>query len=355
LLPGARPRAPRPRRRARRRRRHPGRLRPRLGAPGRLRPPAGPAARLARRAGPPAGRAAAARDGDRRARPGRPGHDGGTGAQGAPRLGGRPRRLHRPVHAGAAAGGAGARLLPAARLPADRRRPRRHRGRGPPPAPAGAATALHGPRHRGPGRPARHRGCGMTGDRLAPGDDPEHTGRPAAGPEDDGHGTAGPGTGPGNGTDGTDPGPPGTGASPTGLPPSADTAPPTGLPPSAGGGERPPPAAGASGVVPRPAPAVLDHRVLTSLLGAWALAACAPEEAAAVEDHLGECGSYADEALRLRAAVCLLQRPASLDVDPCLRTRVLDSCLERRPPRIPVPDWAAAYDAETARLDALLQ
>ncbi|MFC8988693.1 zf-HC2 domain-containing protein [Streptomyces sp. NPDC057115] len=195
----------------------------------------------------------------------------------------------------------------------------------------------------------------MTGDRLAPGDGPEHTGRPAAGPEDDGHGTAGPGTGPGNGTDGTDPGPPGTGDSPTGLPPSADTAPPTGLPPSAGGGERPPPAAGASGVVPRPAPAVLDHRVLTSLLGAWALAACAPEEAAAVEDHLGECGSCADEALRLREAVGLLQRPESLDLDPGLRTRVLDSCLERRPPRIPVPDWAAAYDAETARLDALLQ
>jgi hypothetical protein len=29
--------------------------------------------------------------------------------------------------------------------------------------------------------------------------------------------------------------------------------------------------------------------------------------------------------------------------------------MERRPPRIPVPEWAAPYDAETARLDALLQ
>ncbi|GAB2880893.1 zf-HC2 domain-containing protein [Streptomyces deserti] len=106
---------------------------------------------------------------------------------------------------------------------------------------------------------------------------------------------------------------------------------------------------------PPPAPLVLDHPVLKSLLGAWALAACSAEEAAAVEEHLGECGPCADEALRLRDAVGLLQRPESLDLDPGLRTRVLESCLERRPPRIPVPDWAAAYDAETARLDALLQ
>ncbi|MDT3725091.1 maleylpyruvate isomerase N-terminal domain-containing protein [Streptomyces sp. DSM 41972] len=98
-----------------------------------------------------------------------------------------------------------------------------------------------------------------------------------------------------------------------------------------------------------------EHQVLKSLLGAWALAACAPAEADAVEEHLGVCGPCADEALRLREAVGLLQRPDSLDLNPALRTRVLETCLERRPPRIPVPDWAAAYDAETARLDALLQ
>jgi hypothetical protein len=106
---------------------------------------------------------------------------------------------------------------------------------------------------------------------------------------------------------------------------------------------------------PPPAPPVFEHPVLKALLGAWALAACSAEEAAAVEEHLGDCGSCADEARRLREAVGLLQRPESLDLDPGLRTRVLDTCLERRPPRIPVPDWAAAYDAETARLDALLQ
>ncbi|MDF3300507.1 maleylpyruvate isomerase N-terminal domain-containing protein [Streptomyces tropicalis] len=106
---------------------------------------------------------------------------------------------------------------------------------------------------------------------------------------------------------------------------------------------------------PPPAPLVLDHHVLKSLLGAWALAACSPEETAAVEEHLGDCGGCADEALRLRAAVGLLHPPESLDLDPGLRTRVLQGCLDRRPPRIPVPPWATPYDAETARLDALLQ
>ncbi|GAA3845052.1 zf-HC2 domain-containing protein [Streptomyces coacervatus] len=109
------------------------------------------------------------------------------------------------------------------------------------------------------------------------------------------------------------------------------------------------------GLAPQPAPLVLEHRVLKSLLGAWALAACSPEETAAVEVHLGDCGTCADEALRLREAVGLLHQPESLDLDPALRTRVLDGCLDRRPPRIPVPEWAAPYDAETARLDALLQ
>ncbi|WP_416483343.1 MDMPI N domain containing protein [Streptomyces sp. CL12] len=104
-----------------------------------------------------------------------------------------------------------------------------------------------------------------------------------------------------------------------------------------------------------PVPLVLPHDVLKSLLGAWALAACSAAETDAVEHHLGDCGGCADEARRLREAVGLLHQPETLDLDPALRTRVLDACLDRRPPRIPVPDWAAPYDAETARLDALLQ
>ncbi|MFF0964356.1 zf-HC2 domain-containing protein [Streptomyces sp. NPDC003703] len=122
-------------------------------------------------------------------------------------------------------------------------------------------------------------------------------------------------------------------------------------------------AAGSGGPPPVPAPeaartkgpTVPEHHVLKSLLGAWALAACTPRETTAVEEHLGGCGDCADEALRLRGAVGLLHRPDSLDLDPGLRARVLDACLERRPPSVPVPGWAAPYDAETARLDALLQ
>ncbi|MFQ3563002.1 maleylpyruvate isomerase N-terminal domain-containing protein [Streptomyces gramineus] len=104
-----------------------------------------------------------------------------------------------------------------------------------------------------------------------------------------------------------------------------------------------------------PEPAELPHDVLKSLLGAWALAACSTAESLAVEVHLGDCGACADEARRLREAVGLLHQPESLDLDPGLRNRVLEACLDRRPPRIPIPAWATPYDAETARLDALLQ
>ncbi|MEU1486717.1 zf-HC2 domain-containing protein [Streptomyces sp. NPDC005752] len=108
-------------------------------------------------------------------------------------------------------------------------------------------------------------------------------------------------------------------------------------------------------VIPEPPAPPLPHKVLTSLLGAWALAACSAEETAAVEEHLTSCAPCADEALRLRDAVGLLHADGTLDLDPMLRSRVLEGCLGRRPARIPVPSWAAPYDAETARLDALLR
>ncbi|ROQ81925.1 mycothiol maleylpyruvate isomerase-like protein [Streptomyces sp. CEV 2-1] len=107
--------------------------------------------------------------------------------------------------------------------------------------------------------------------------------------------------------------------------------------------------------LPSPPALVLPHRVLKALLGAWALAACSAEETEAVEAHLTECAPCADEALRLRDAVGLLHTDGSLDLDPLLRSRVLETCLSRRPAKIPVPGWAAPYDAETARLDALLR
>ncbi|WP_448315408.1 zf-HC2 domain-containing protein [Streptomyces sp. CO7] len=105
----------------------------------------------------------------------------------------------------------------------------------------------------------------------------------------------------------------------------------------------------------RPPAVPATHAELKAMLGAWALAVCTPAETAAVDAHLAVCRRCADEARSLRDAVPLLQRPESLDLDPLLRTRVLDACLDRRPPRIPVPEWATPYDAETARLDALLQ
>ncbi|MFG1809029.1 maleylpyruvate isomerase N-terminal domain-containing protein [Streptomyces sp. NPDC049040] len=129
-------------------------------------------------------------------------------------------------------------------------------------------------------------------------------------------------------------------AHPTPPPPSAPT--PT-SPPSA-----PPP-------TPQPRLPRYDHGTLKSLLGAWALAVCSHDESLAVEVHLTDCASCADEALRLRDAVGLLHREESLDLDPLLRARVLEGCLGRRPARIPVPEWAAPYDAEAARLDALLR
>ncbi|MFD3917397.1 maleylpyruvate isomerase N-terminal domain-containing protein [Streptomyces sp. NPDC058595] len=112
----------------------------------------------------------------------------------------------------------------------------------------------------------------------------------------------------------------------------------------------PPPRPPAEPVGPPP-----SHSVLKSLLGAWALAACSPEETTHVENHLTECAPCADEALKLRDAVGLLQADRNLDLPPLLRARVLENCLDRRAARIPVPAWATPYDAETARLDALLR
>lgn len=108
-----------------------------------------------------------------------------------------------------------------------------------------------------------------------------------------------------------------------------------------------------------PVPAVQEpeasHSELRSMLGAWALAACSAEENATVEEHLARCLPCREEGTRLRDAVGLLHTDRSLDLDPKLRTRVIESCLERRPAGIPLPEWAAPYDAETARLDALLR
>jgi hypothetical protein len=186
----------------------------------------------------------------------------------------------------------------------------------------------------------------MTGHDAPPGGDPERPERPGLP-----GGTPGDGGARGGGTPGAD----GPSGGPPRIPPPRSAAedgawPPPSPPPAAPPPVGPPPAVRPS----QPSPPEFSHRVLKSLLGAWALAACSAEETAAVEAHLTDCAGCADEALRLRDAVGLLHPEDGLDLDPVLRSQVLEGCLTRRPPRIPVPEWAAPYDSETARLEALL-
>ncbi|MFJ1703498.1 zf-HC2 domain-containing protein [Kitasatospora sp. NPDC088346] len=98
-----------------------------------------------------------------------------------------------------------------------------------------------------------------------------------------------------------------------------------------------------------------EHEELRSLLGAWALDACPPREAAELGRHLEHCPGCAAEAGRLREAAHWLSPDDSLDPADGLRRQVLDWCLAKRPAALPVPPWAAPYAAETAKLDALLR
>ena len=87
-----------------------------------------------------------------------------------------------------------------------------------------------------------------------------------------------------------------------------------------------------------------DHARLQRLLGAWALRACAPEEAEEIDAHLGGCAECTAEAERLRSAVDLLHPHMDLDLAPTLRAEVLGACLSARPPEVAVPDYAQPYD-----------
>ncbi|NYI07748.1 zf-HC2 domain-containing protein [Allostreptomyces psammosilenae] len=98
-----------------------------------------------------------------------------------------------------------------------------------------------------------------------------------------------------------------------------------------------------------------DHEYYRTLLGAWAVDACAPEETLAVESHLTGCVPCRQEALRLRDAAGWLTVEDTLEPSPELRGSVLERCLARRPARHRLPSWAAGYGAEAARLDALLR
>ncbi|QMU74979.1 MDMPI N domain containing protein [Streptacidiphilus sp. PB12-B1b] len=106
---------------------------------------------------------------------------------------------------------------------------------------------------------------------------------------------------------------------------------------------------------PDPGAPAADHETLRGLIGAWALDACTPREAAGVERHLAGCPACAEEAVRLRDAAGWLSTDDPLDPAPALRGSVIAWALTRRPATVPVPDYSAAYAAETARLDALLR
>lgn len=97
-----------------------------------------------------------------------------------------------------------------------------------------------------------------------------------------------------------------------------------------------------------------EHASLQRLLGAWALHACSPEETKQVDAHLADCAECAAEAEQLRSAIDVLHPHMDLDLTPSLRAEVLGACLSARAPEVAVPDYAQPYDAETARLDALL-
>ncbi|MCC9306727.1 MDMPI N domain containing protein [Kitasatospora sp. RB6PN24] len=98
-----------------------------------------------------------------------------------------------------------------------------------------------------------------------------------------------------------------------------------------------------------------EHEALRGLLGAWALRACLPDEAAEVERHLLGCAECAEEGERLRRAAGRLSLDDPLDQPDGLRQQVLDFCLNRRAAQHPLAGWAAPFAAETAKLDALLR
>ncbi|MFJ4715426.1 zf-HC2 domain-containing protein [Streptomyces sp. NPDC088785] len=100
--------------------------------------------------------------------------------------------------------------------------------------------------------------------------------------------------------------------------------------------------------------ALPEHEALRRLLGAWALRACSSSEREEIARHLEGCPSCAAEAERLRRVVELLHPHMDLDLPPALRAEVLGTCFAARSPQVEIPEWARPFDAETARLDALL-
>lgn len=95
------------------------------------------------------------------------------------------------------------------------------------------------------------------------------------------------------------------------------------------------------------------HDEVLDLIGAWALDACDPDEAAAVDAHLSACASCAAEARRLRSAASWLAADRVIPAPPALRHRVLATAGAARPPAL-MRTLVGAYAGQAAQLDRLL-
>jgi uncharacterized protein (TIGR03083 family) len=95
------------------------------------------------------------------------------------------------------------------------------------------------------------------------------------------------------------------------------------------------------------------HDEVLDLIGAWALDACDPDEAAEVDAHLRGCVTCAAEARRLRSAAGWLAADRVLPAPPALRHRVLATAHAARPAAL-MRTLLGAYAGQAALLDRLL-
>jgi uncharacterized protein (TIGR03083 family) len=95
------------------------------------------------------------------------------------------------------------------------------------------------------------------------------------------------------------------------------------------------------------------HDEVLDLIGAWALDACDPDEAARVDAHLRGCATCAAEARRLRSAASWLAADRVIPAPPALRHRVLATARAARPPAL-LRTLVGAYAGQAALLDRLL-
>jgi uncharacterized protein (TIGR03083 family) len=95
------------------------------------------------------------------------------------------------------------------------------------------------------------------------------------------------------------------------------------------------------------------HDEVLDLIGAWALDACHPDEAARVDAHLSGCATCAAEARRLRSAASWLAADRVIPAPAALRHRVLATAQAARPAAL-LRTLLGAYEGQAALLDRRL-